>query len=490
MLFNSYIFVLFFLPICLIGYFLLNRFNLHKFAQGYLLGMSLWFYGYFNANYLWIIIISICINYLCYWCMTKSLNQRMKKGLMIMGVTINIGILFYYKYFDFFLDNINDLFKTSLPLLNIVLPLGISFFTFQQISFVVDSYKGEIPKYSILSYAGFVTFFPQLVAGPIVTHHELIPQFEDKAKKRLNWDNLSEGVYLFTLGLGKKVLLADILGNAVNYGFSMIDYLNSTEAIVVMLSYTLQIYFDFSGYCDMAIGIGKMFNIDLPLNFNSPYKAKTITEFWDRWHMTLTRFLTGYIYIPLGGNRKGTVRTYVNIFIVFLLSGLWHGANWTFILWGVCHGIFSILTRMTKKYIDKIPGFIQWIVTFIFLNVTWTIFRADSILDAVRIIKIAFSGEFARISESMAQSVWIVENNIIETVLTACTGYDLAYKFPEWVLLLVITIGFIFIALKKNAYEKMKIFKPTFMNVFVTAVLLVWCICSFAGVSTFLYFNF
>ena len=198
-------------------------------------------------------------------------------------------------------------------------------------------------------YASFVTFFPQLIAGPIVTHDELIPQFIDEKKKRINWDNIAKGIYIFTIGMFKKVILADTFGNAVNWGFQNIAELDTSNALIVMLAYTMQIYFDFSGYCDMALGIGKMLNIELPLNFNSPYKALRITEFWDRWHITLTRFLTKYVYIPLGGNRRGRLRTYFNILIVFLISGIWHGANWTFILWGGVHGVFVILTRHFKR---------------------------------------------------------------------------------------------------------------------------------------------
>ena len=209
----------------------------------------------------------------------------------------------------------------------------------------------------------FVTFFPQLVAGPIVLHSEIVPQFADKKKKKLNADNFAKGIMAFSFGLAKKVLIADTLGKVVNWGYLDVGALDRTNAIIVILCYTLQIYFDFSGYCDMATGIGKMFNIDLPMNFNSPYRAVTILDFWNRWHMTLTRFFTRYVYIPLGGNRKGKLRTYINVFIVFTVSGIWHGANWTFIVWGMVHGLFNIFTRIFKKYIDKLPKFINWFIS-------------------------------------------------------------------------------------------------------------------------------
>lgn len=334
MLFNSYLFILVFLPLIVMGYFILNKFRLQTVAQIFVLGMSLWFYGYFSIFYLVLMLASVGMNYLVYRQMELRKSRQCRRLLLVFGLIFNLSFLFYYKYLDFLINNINMGFHKDYPLLRLVLPLGISFFTFQQISFIIDAYNKRVPMYSLLYYASFVTFFPQLIAGPIVTHDELIPQFIDEKKKRINWDNIAKGIYIFTIGMFKKVILADTFGNAVNWGFQNIAELDTSNALIVMLAYTMQIYFDFSGYCDMALGIGKMLNIELPLNFNSPYKALRITEFWDRWHITLTRFLTKYVYIPLGGNRRGRLRTYFNILIVFLISGIWHGANWTFILWG------------------------------------------------------------------------------------------------------------------------------------------------------------
>ena len=292
MLFNSYLFILIFMPLCLIGYFGLNRLNQKKLAMIYLLGMSLWFYGYFNPKYLVIISISIMANYLLYQIMMRVGGRMLRRMIFISGIAANIALLVYFKYTDFFISTVNSIADTDFSLLHITLPLGISFFTFQQISFLVDTYRKEVPVYDFVEYACFVTYFPQLIAGPIVTHDELIPQFRDNTKKHLNWENFSKGMYLFVLGLAKKVLVADTFGKVANIGFADVSALDSTNAIITMLSYTFQLYFDFSGYCDMAIGLGKMMNIDLPLNFNSPYKALTIVDFWKRWHMTLTRFFT------------------------------------------------------------------------------------------------------------------------------------------------------------------------------------------------------
>lgn len=487
MLFNSYIFILLFIPLCLLGYFLLNRIKLFVPAQFFLFGMSLWFYGYFNYRYLLIIIVSIFINYGLYVFIGKFRAQKKALPFLIAGIVFNLGILGFFKYTDFFIDTINQVFKSNIPLLKIVLPLGISFFTFQQISFIVDTYKGNVGKYKFIYYASFVAFFPQLIAGPIVTHDELINQFTDESKKRLDFDNLTKGIFMFTIGLSKKVLIADVLGAIVNYGYVASERLNSASAWLVILCYTLQIYFDFSGYCDMAVGLGKMFNIDIPMNFNSPYKSKSINEFWDRWHMTLTRFFTRYIYIPLGGNRKGEARTYLNIFIVFFLSGLWHGAGWNFILWGVMHGIFCIITRFIEKRFEKIPKaleYLGWIVTFIFVNITWVFFRAESIPAALDILKTAFSFKFAPIDPIIINAFRTPE--LIQLMAFA----DIELKFPNiipWGFMIVSTVIALFLPNSKKMFDN---FKPNAATLLFTIIFFVWSFISLSGVSTFLYFNF
>lgn len=363
MLFNSYIFILFFLPFTLLGYYGLNYLKRYRIANLFLIGMSLGFYGYFNYKYLFIICGSILINYLLSRGILSLRNRQCAgKVLMVFGICIDAAVIFYFKYYDFFLENINAVFGKSFALKNILLPLGISFFTFQQISYLVDSYRGETKEYRFDEYALFVSFFPQLIAGPIVLHGEMIPQFKNLNNRRLIPPNFSKGMYLFALGLFKKVLIADTFGKAVALGFGDIGALSSMEAWIVSLSYTFQIYFDFSGYCDMAIGIGHLFNVELPANFNSPYKSSSITEFWGRWHMSLTRFLRTYIYIPLGGNRKGMARTCLNVMIVYLVSGIWHGANWTFVLWGLLHGALCCLNRFFAKSWDKLGVVMRWCI--------------------------------------------------------------------------------------------------------------------------------
>ena len=454
MLFNSYIFVLVFLPLCMIGYFGCSHFGKGTYGQVFLLGMSLWFYGYFHVEYLFIIVFSILCNYGFYVLLGRSSGSGRRKRLLAGALVLDVGILFYYKYFNFFLENVNGIFGRNFALTSILLPLGISFFTFQQLSFVIDAYKGEVPAYRFLDYACFVTYFPQLIAGPIVTHDELIPQFMDEERKRFRWDNFVRGIYLFVLGLSKKVLIADTFGNGVNWGFANIGELDSTNGFLVMLFYTIQIYFDFSGYCDMAVGLGRMMNLELPLNFHSPYRAASITEFWDRWHMTLTRFFTRYVYIPLGGSRKGTVRTCRNVMLVFLVSGLWHGADWTFVLWGACHGVCSVLTRLCKGTLERIPQAVRWLGTFLFLNVTWVLFRADSIGDAARLLGKLLELDFGPVNGSLTAGFYLPECGLLDSLI------PFTRICPEFFLIVFTAAALFLLFGVRNAYEKMKAFEP------------------------------
>ena len=487
MLFNSYIFILAFFPMCLIGYFGLNHLGRYTLAQAFLLGMSLWFYGYFNPSYLVIILLSIVANYSFTQLMGITQNHRLKKAEMLLAVLLNLGVLFYFKYFDFFLMNMNRFFHTDFVLRNILLPLGISFFTFQQVSYVVDAYRGEVQKYSFLQYASFVAYFPQLIAGPIVTHDELIPQFMDESKKRFHWDHFAQGMFMFVLGLGKKALIADTFGVAANWGFANVQILDTTNAFLTSLAYTIQIYFDFSGYCDMAIGIGQMMNLDLPVNFDSPYKALTISEFWKRWHKTLTRFFTRYIYIPLGGSHKGELRTYCNIMIVYLVSGIWHGANYTFILWGILHGLFSVLYRWKQRWFDSLHPVMNWLITFNFVNLAWVLFRADSIGDALVLFKAMLRMEIGPIDTNILNAFLLPELNLLIARIPQLLYFQL---YPNALVPLFFGGAMMLILGARNAREHMLTFRPTFTNLLTTAALRFWCVMSFAGVSTFLYFNF
>lgn len=489
MLFNSYIFIFIFLPLVVIGYFLINHFKKYELAKAYLLGMSLWFYGYFNWKYVLIIVSSVLINFAFFKVMKKQTDERKTKALMVVDVAINIGILIWFKYMDFMISNVNALFKTDFALLRIALPLGISFFTFQQISFIVDTYRGTVPDYGFLSYACYVTFFPQLIAGPIVTHDELVPQLEDVNKKKVNWENMGKGIYMFTLGLAKKVLIADIFGGAVDYGFSVYESLDSLSAIFVMLGYTFQMYFDFSGYCDMAIGLGKMFNFELPINFDSPYKSMNISEYWDRWHMTLTRFFTSYIYMPITikGVRKGKKKLYGALvpLLVFLISGFWHGANWTFVAWGVMHGIALVIYNTFKKTFKKMHPALNWLITFTFVNVALLFFRSDTISQAILMVRKVFCWGYGPINTVLRDCFRTTE---FKHLLNIFADYETNH--PNTLMALYYTVTMFIVLGTKNTHERMEKFKPTVTKCFTTTILLVWCIISLTGISKFLYFNF
>ncbi|MFI3163951.1 MAG: MBOAT family O-acyltransferase [Bacillota bacterium] len=416
--------------------------------------------------------------------MLKSTSSTASKITLLIGILFNVGVLVYFKYYDFFVSNINFVFETDWILLNLMLPLGISFFTFQQLSYVIDSYRKAVPVYNILDYSLFVTFFPQLVAGPIVLHSEMVPQFENVDNKKLNAENIYKGLYIFACGLGKKVLLADAFGVIVSWGFGDIYSLGTTNALIVMLSYTLQIYLDFSGYCDMATGIALFFNIKLPMNFNSPYKALNIADFWKRWHMMLTRFFTTYVYIPLGGNRVKKSRMYLNTAIVFLVSGLWHGANWTFIVWGSLHGIAIVLNKLFKNKVEKLNVVLSWILTFIFINLTWVIFRADTLADAWAFYGQIFSLNFTSVSDTIWYAFCIEDmaNQIVKSDIVIIANA---------IIVVFIFIATVFCGIKcKNSYNKLEVLQPKLIYTICCAVVIVACILSFTGITTFLYFNF
>ena len=488
MLFNSYIFIFLFLPLCVAGYFLLYRIKMDRLARVWLLGMSLWFYGYFNPSYILIICGSILGNYGFSRLLLKQKQEgreRAGKVTMVTGVAANVALLFYFKYVDFFLENVNAVFHMDFAMRNIVLPLGISFFTFQQISYVVDSYRGETEGYSLLDYAVFVSFFPQLVAGPIVLHNELIPQLREEKNHRPDSYNLSRGLYMLAGGLFKKVIIADTLGNAVALGFGGVEILTTIDVLIVIVCYALQLYYDFSGYSDMATGIASMFNISLPVNFNSPYKSRSILEFWDRWHMTLSRFLRQYIYFPLGGSRKGKFRTYLNIMIVFLVSGFWHGANWTFVVWGLLHGIAEVLTRQFRNAWNKIPAVLQWLVTFGFVSCAFLIFRADSLGQAYIMFRKVAKLESLAVTSTMLESLTLPELAHVEQLLGLDGLLGGRYGIHLWVSLFVI----LYATLRMENFQKKK-FVCNVRNLLATVGMLTWTIVSLSGISTFLYFNF
>lgn len=402
MLFNSYFFILVFLPIVIAGFYLIGDRGGHRLAISWLVAASLFFYAWWNPAYLSLMMISILFNYALGVFLgdkKSKVSFRKRKLILFTGVAVNLMMLGYFKYANFFVDNLNTLTGSNVDFSHIVLPLAISFFTFQQIAYLVDAWRGETREYSFLHYCLFVTFFPQLIAGPIVHHKEMLPQFANNLVYRFNHTHLAVGVTIFTLGLFKKVMLADNIAVYASPVFDAAEQgitLTFFEAWGGTLAYTLQLYFDFSGYSDMAIGLARMFGILLPLNFFSPYKSRNIIEFWRRWHMTLSRFLRDYLYIPLGGNRKGLLRGYMNIIVTMLLGGLWHGAGWNFVIWGALHGFYLVCNHVWHHLCFYCGGrtnaglktgvILSTLVTFLSVMVAWVFFRAESFQGAMAIL--------------------------------------------------------------------------------------------------------
>ena len=396
MLFNSYLFIFAFLPVVYVVYHALYK-NHHRHALAWLTLSSLFFYSWWNPPFIALLTCSILFNFqLAQWIDRHHHTKRAKLWLAV-GLVGNLGLIGYFKYANFFLDCVNPLFKTDWNMGHIFLPIGISFFTFQQIAYLVDRYRQPHEnRCNLMDYTLFVSFFPQLIAGPIVHHKQVLGQFASQDISAINKRrDLASGLSQFSIGLFKKVLIADNLALIANPLFSHADAggtLGMADAWIAALTYSLQLYFDFSGYSDMAIGLGRLFGIHLPVNFNSPYKARNITDFWRRWHMTLSAFLRDYVYIPLGGNRNGPSRRYANLMLTMLLGGLWHGAGKTFIIWGGLHGLYLCIHHVWlrfKPHTDKQPTRLSHTlaigITFIAVVIAWVVFRSETLSGATRI---------------------------------------------------------------------------------------------------------
>ena len=477
MVFSSYIFLFLFLPIVLITYYCLSYLGKDIYQKLFLIAASLFFYGYYNLSYLLLMVSTILVNYIVALQIQKSRDVRSKLFLTF-GILFNVALIAYFKYYDFFISNINAVFGSDLVLKHIILPLGISFFTFQQLSFLVSIYKREEKVEKFMDYCLFVSFFPQLVAGPIVLYSEMIPQFKDEKRRHFNSDNFAAGIYVFSMGLFKKAVIADTMAFFVDNGFGMSGYgLGLSASWVITLCYTLQIYFDFSGYSDMAVGLGKLFNIDIPFNFLSPYRSESISEFWRRWHITLGRALSTYIYKPLGGNRKGLARTCINLLLTFLVSGIWHGAAWTFVLWGALHGAFSVAERLAGKKLNAIPKGIRIFITLMIVNALWVLFRAESFSQAMDIYRGMLS--FGNIA--LYQLNYVVGE---AAYINFPTSIDCAYIFGM--------LAFLFIVVFKcdNSADYLKRFDASGKTLATAALLFSVAILCLSRESVFIYFNF
>ncbi len=488
MLFNSAIFLFAFLPVTLLGWYGLNHFGLNRAALCFLSAASLVFYGYFKPSYLILIFGSIVINFALMKAIIKF--KKAAKILLFSGISANIILIGIFKYLDFIISIANDTLHTDQPFFNILLPLGISFYTLQQIAGLVDAYRGDAKNYSFTEYLAFVAFFPQLVAGPIVLSDELIPQFRDKKCRSFNYDRFAQGLCRFIIGLSKKVLIADMFGHIVDFGFEKVYWIDTASAWIVAVCYSVQLYFDFSGYSDMACGLAGMFGFTLPENFDSPYKAISIGDFWKRWHMTLTRFFTRYLYIPLGGNRKGKLRTFINIFIVFLISGLWHGAAWTFVIWGAMHGIAMIWDR--RSFLKIKYRWLSGFFTRVFVIVAFLIFRSDNIDFMLRMLKAMFVYN----GVSFAPELTSCLSDLPEFYILTRAVETMAPGMINAVYVLLLTVLLITTAVilhRKNAHAICSEIRsknyPTGYAVYLAA-LLGMVVVSLNQVSTFLYFNF
>lgn len=515
MLFNSFAFLFGYLPIVLAGYFLLDRLtssaSLRLAPAVWLALASLFFYAWWDVRYLPLLLASICVNYGA----GRLIGARAgaaRKRVLVAALALNLGLLAYYKYANFFIDSVNAVAVAagagagSLPWsgLDIILPIGISFFTFTQIAFLVDCYRGEVREYRFIHYVLFVSYFPHLIAGPVLHHRDMMPQFADPANAHPRAANFAIGLSIFTIGLAKKVLIADNLSPLAMPVFAAGATPTLIEAWIGVLAYTFQLYFDFSGYSDMAIGLSRLFGVKLPLNFNSPYKAANIADFWRRWHMTLSRFLRDYLYIPLGGSRHGEAMRYRNLMLTMLLGGLWHGAGWTFVIWGGLHGLYLVLQQAWQRLFGAARA--HWwptLLTFLAVMLAWIFFRAPDVATAWDI-----SGALVG-----ANGVSLPRGLASHAASLAQWGLHPAFDGIRWIELagpgLPVLLGAMLLAFKApNTQEIFFLYEPAIERIFQPtgrwafswrptrrwgvgfAALFVACIFGMNRVTEFLYFQF
>lgn len=482
MQFNSFLFILVFFPITFVLYFLLNQIHA-RCGKAVLLAASLVFLAYADLSTLLVVGPSIVVNFLCAKFSAKS--DRLRKGFVVAPVVINVGLLLYFKYLDFAIENVNFLFHSNISIRELALPIGISFFTFQQIAYVVSSYRGEITDVNFLDYLVYILYFPKFVMGPLMEPADFLKQIGESSRKKICWDNVASGIQIFSLGLFKKCVIADSLAAAVNWGFESLDETSALDLVLVVLFYTFEIYFDFSGYSDMAVGSSLLLNIDLPINFDSPYHALSIRDFWKRWHISLTKFFTKYLYIPLGGSRKGQAYTCINTMLVFLLSGMWHGANWTFLLWGALHGLFSLFDRFVVRFQEKIWKPIRWAATFAAVNILWLLFRADSIRQWLEILKRILEHKSVKLSRELAESLWLPSESFVNSAL----GIDCSAGTIRKVgVMLYLMISLAICLFFQNNFKTKG--KHTAIMAIISAIAFVLGFISLSGESVFVYYNF
>lgn len=493
MLFHSYEFIFIFFPLVLIAFFAIGPRHVTA-AGGFLALASLFFYAWWSVAALPMLVGSIIVNFLAGRALVPRAGPTAprRKLLLVASITANLALLSVFKYADFFVGNINSglalLGLAPLPFLHVVLPVGISFYTFTQIAFLVDCWQGRVNETRFVHYVLFVTYFPHLVAGPVLHHAQMMPQFANPSIYRINHQNLALGITLFTIGLAKKLLIADPLGQAADLVFGQAMSATPPAAPTAwmgVLSYTLQIYFDFSGYSDMAMGLSKCLGVDLPLNFMSPYKSTSIIEFWRRWHISLSTFLRDYLYIPLGGNRSGKARRYLNLVVTMVLGGLWHGAAWTFVLWGAAHGVLLFINHLWNEHRPSwwpkgsLPRAASWLLTFLCVCLTWVLFRADSVETAGTLYWALLGGGGWQAKPFAGLVLPFAKHNFYQTLLAGlviCLALPRAGAVASWV----------------TAWPANRPW-PTIahmMSASAVAGLLAWCLSRLGHYSPFLYFQF
>ena len=482
MQFNSYDFIFFFLSLTVLFYFAANRIR-PVLGKLVLINAGIVFYALGRPEMLVCLGISMAVTYGSVLLIGKSgISSRLLRAL---PVAVNVGLLLYFKYLNFAITNFNTFSGKELPLQEIILPLGISFYTFQQIAYIAAAEQGRLPDISLIDYLVYILYFPKLVMGPLADPADFISQLGQQQRKKPDPAGIAAGIKIFSLGLIKKALLADTFARAVSWTYSELEAATAMDCVLLMLFYTFELYFDFSGYSDMAVGVSSMLNIDLPMNFDSPYKAVSIRDFWKRWHMTLTGFLTRYVYIPLGGSRKGLARTCLNTLIVFLISGLWHGANWTFILWGLIHGLLSCLDRLLEKAEEKVFRPVRWLCTFAAVNVMWLLFSAESVGQWITVLRKILSIRSAEISDGLIAAFDLPETGILFS-LPGLASLSSGVRGLSMMLFLLAACVICFIP--ENNYRKKQ--DLDLGSLLLAALAFVWGVLCLGTESQFLYFGF
>ena len=497
MLFSSIPFIYIFFPIVFLGFWLSTVFKSRVVSLVWLFASSIYFYGYYDSRYIWLLLSSILVNYGLSLVVLANNIKKCKLIFTTIGVIFNIALIGYFKYKNFFLENTNLLLGTDFTIEKLIVPLGISFFSFQQISYIVDCYKGSTHIIGILDYICFVSFFPQILSGPISRFWQLAPQLENL--KGISYKNFAVGIMIFSIGLVKKGVFADYCGEIADPIFNAsLDnsiVLSCSEAWEAAIGYTLQLYFDFSGYCDMAVGCAKILGITLPVNFDSPYKSKSIVEFWRRWHMSLSFFLRDYLYIPLGGNKHGYSRKCCNLLTTMLLGGLWHGAAWTFVVWGGLHGLMLVINNIFKDFLKHINlssirdffayKMVAWLITFVCVSIAWVFFRAET-----------FSSAWEIVSGMFSPSLGFSENRFFDVNNTTLCGVDIGLGFQQFAMIALLLIC-IFAKNSVQIQERIeKSDSSSFkFNMYLGACMFVIMMVSLIIIgrssnSSFIYFNF